>query len=180
MRPPRREKRLCLIGLPIGGRAPEPVIESAERSISMERKLPALNLKAKLVLFMVVLLALTLGAVVGVSLGTQQAIVAATQENLNDLAGLMQISVQELTAVGKTDRERLENYVRSLRDKGIEVSIASSEDKIFYSSNPRLIGASLKPRSKQFVITERLAPDRIPSTATRWGRPRRRPPPPLL
>jgi len=124
----------------------------------MERKLPALNLKAKLVLFMVVLLALTLGAVVGVSLGTQQAIVAATQENLNDLAGLMQISVQELTAVGKTDRDRLENYVRSLRNKGIEVSIASSEDKIFYSSNPRLIGASLKPRSSQFVITERLGP----------------------
>jgi len=122
----------------------------------MEHKLPALNLKAKLVLFMVVLLALTLGAVVGVSLGTQQAIVAATQENLNDLAGLMQISVQELTAVGKTDRERLENYVRSLRNKGIEVSIASSEDVIFYSSNPRLIGASLNPRSKQFVITERL------------------------
>lgn len=122
----------------------------------MQRKLPALNLKAKLVLFMVVLLALTLGAVVGVSLGTQQAIVAATQENLNDLAGLMQISVQELTAVGKTDRDRLENYVRSLRNKGIEVSIASSADVIFYSSNPRLIGASLKPRSKQFVITERL------------------------
>ena len=122
----------------------------------MERKFPALNLKAKLVLFMVVLLALTLGAVVVVSLGTQHAIVAATQENLNDLAGLMQISVQELTAVGKTDRERLENYVKSLRNKGIEVSIASSEDKIFYSSNPRLIGASLKPRSKQFVITERL------------------------
>ncbi len=122
----------------------------------MQNILPALNLKAKLVLFMVVLLALTLGAVVGVSLGTQQAIVAATQENLNDLAGLMQISVQELTAVGKTDRDRLENYVRSLRNKGIEVSIASSEDKIFYSSNPRLIGASLKPPSRQFVITERL------------------------
>ncbi|HTY54321.1 MAG TPA: HAMP domain-containing sensor histidine kinase, partial [Candidatus Binataceae bacterium] len=122
----------------------------------MESRLPALNLKAKLVLFMVVLLALTLGAVVIVSLGTQHAIVTATQENLNDLAGLMQISVQELTAVGKTDRDRLENYVRNLRNKGIEVSIASSEDKIFYSSDPHLIGASLKPRSKQFVITERI------------------------
>ena len=134
----------------------EPASESAGRNTTMEHKLPALNLKAKLVLFMVVLLALTLGAVVVVSLEAQHAVAAATQENLNDLAGLMQVSVQELTAVGKTNRERLENYVRSLREKGIEVSIASSEKVIFSSSNPQLIGVSLKPRSKQFVITERL------------------------
>ena len=122
----------------------------------METKFPALNLKAKLVLFMVVLLALTLGAVVVVSLGTQEAIVTATQENVKELASAIQISVQELTAVGKTDRDRLQNYVRSLHNTGMQVSIASSENLIIDSSNPRLIGAALSPRSKQFVITERL------------------------
>jgi signal transduction histidine kinase len=130
----------------------------------METKFPALNLKAKLVLFMVVLLALTLGAVVVVSLGTQEAIVTATQENVKELASAIQISVQELTAVGKTDRDRLQNYVRSLHNTGMQVSIASSENLIIDSSNPRLIGAALNPRSKQFVITERLGRGSNPDT----------------
>ncbi len=122
----------------------------------MKLRFPALSLKAKLLLIIVVLLAATLGAEVVISLRTQQAIANATRENVKDLAGAIQISVQELTAVGSTDRERLQNYVRNLHNKGLEVSIASSENLIINSSNPKLIGASLNPRSKQVVINEHL------------------------
>jgi hypothetical protein len=122
----------------------------------MKITFPALNLKTKLVAIMVVLLALTLGAAVMVSLRTQAAIVSATEVNFKELASAIQISVRELTAVGKTDHDRLQNYLSNLRSKGIEVSIASSENLIINSSNPRLVGAALKPRSKQVVITERL------------------------
>ena len=122
----------------------------------MKLRFPALSLKAKLLLIIVVLLAATLGAEVVISLSTQQAIANATRENVKDLAGAIQISVQELTAVGSTDRERLQNYVRNLHNKGLEVSIASSENLIINSSNPKLIGASLNPRSKQVVINEHL------------------------
>jgi signal transduction histidine kinase len=122
----------------------------------MKLTFPALNLKTKLVAIMVVLLALTLGAAVTVSLRTQAAIVSATEVNFKELASAIQISVRELTAVGKTDHDRLQNYLSNLRSKGIEVSIASSENLIINSSNPRLVGAALKPRSKQVVITERL------------------------
>ena len=125
----------------------------------MELRFPALNLKAKLLVIIVVLLAATLGAVVMVSLRTQQAIAQAEQRNVKDLAGAIQISVQELTAVGATDRDSLRNYVRNLHNKGMEVSIASSENLIINSSNPRLIGASLNPRSKQAVINEHMAAD---------------------
>ena len=125
----------------------------------MKLRFPALSLKAKLLLIIVVLLAATLGAEVVISLSTQQAIANATRENVKDLAGAIQISVQELTAVGSTDRERLQNYVRSLHNKGLEVSIASSENLIINSSNPKLIGASLNPRSKQVVINEHLGAD---------------------
>jgi hypothetical protein len=45
--------------------------------------LPALNLKAKLIVLMVGLLGLTLGAEVWISLGTQEAIVATTQEKIS-------------------------------------------------------------------------------------------------
>ncbi len=71
----------------------------------MAYRFPALNLKAKLIFLMVGLLALTLGAEVIVSLGTQEAIVESTQEKVSDLTRAIQISVQELTSV-RTDRSR--------------------------------------------------------------------------
>jgi signal transduction histidine kinase len=119
-------------------------------------KFPALNLKAKLILLMMVLLTLTLGAEVWFSLGTQAAIVETTQQRVKDLASAIQISVQELTSVGNTDRDRLHNYVRSLHTKGLEVSIASSQNLIINSSNPRLIGAALMPRSSDRVVAEEI------------------------
>ncbi len=122
----------------------------------MELHLPALNLKAKLIFLMVALLGLTLGAEVWVSLGTQEAIVATTQEKVKDLARAIQISVQELTSVGNTDRDRLHNYVGSLHTKGLEVSIASSQNLIINSSNPQLIGAAIRPKQAEWLTPEQL------------------------
>ena len=76
---------------------------------------------------MVVLLALTLGAEVIVSLGTQQAIVERTQEKVSDLTRAIQISVQELTSVGRPIATGCKTTSRSLRSKGLEVSIASTK-----------------------------------------------------
>src|SRR5882762_5316704 len=111
---------------------------------------------------MVGLLGLTLGAEVWISLGTQEAIVATTQEKVKDLARVIQISVQELTAVGDTDRDRLHSYVGSLHTKGLEVSIASSQNLIINSSNPHLIGAALRPKQAEWLTPEQLRhPDSI-------------------
>jgi signal transduction histidine kinase len=122
----------------------------------MESYFPALNLKAKLIVLMVALLGLTLGAELWVSLGTQEAIVATTQEKVKDLARAIQISVQELTAVGNIDRDRLRDYVASLHTRGIEVSIASSQALILNSSNPHLIGAALHPKQAEWLSPEQL------------------------
>jgi len=111
---------------------------------------------------MVGLLGLTLGAEVWISLGTQEAIVATTQEKVKDLARVIQISVQELTAVGDTDRDRLHSYVGNLHTKGLEVSIASSQNLIINSSNPHLIGAALRPKQAEWLSPEQLRhPDSI-------------------
>lgn len=122
----------------------------------MEFALPALNLKAKLIGLMVLLLALTLGAEVVVSLRTQQAIVEATQRKVTDLANAIQISVQELTSVGPTDPGQLRNYVESLHTGSFEVSIASSRNLIINSSNPKLIGEAINPSFADKVLVERL------------------------
>jgi signal transduction histidine kinase len=110
----------------------------------MAYRFPALNLKVKLIFLMVGLLALTLGAEVIVSLGTQQAIVESTQEKVSDLTRAIQISVQELTSVRPTDPDRLRNYIAGLRSKGLEVSIASTQNLIINSSNPKMIGEALQ------------------------------------
>lgn len=117
---------------------------------------PALNLRAKLIGLMVLLMALTLGAQVVVSLGTQEAIVESTQQKVTDLATAIQISVQELTSVGPTNPERLRDYVKSLQSNSFEVSIASSRNLIINSSNPKLIGEAINPRPADKVIVERL------------------------
>jgi len=108
-------------------------------------RLPAVNLKAKLIALMVTLLALTLGAEILVSLRTQDTIVKTTEKKVQDLASVIQISVQELSSVGATDRDRLQSFVGKLHTNGLEVSIASNQELIINSSNPRLIGAALNP-----------------------------------
>ncbi len=115
----------------------------------MKPYLPGLNLKAKLVLIMVVLLALTMGAAVAVSLSTQNAIVAATEQNVGALANAIHISVRELTAVGKTDPELLQKFVSEEGNEKLEVSIVSTQDLIINSSNPKLIGTALKSGLKR-------------------------------
>ncbi|HYK66064.1 MAG TPA: hypothetical protein VEY94_14065, partial [Patescibacteria group bacterium] len=122
----------------------------------MDSYFPALNLKAKLIVLVVGLLALTLGAEVWVSLGTQAEIVTSTQEKVKDLARVIQIGVQELTAVGNTDRDKLHSYVDNLHTQGLEVSIASSENLILNSSNPQLIGAALRPKQAEWLTPEQL------------------------
>ncbi len=121
----------------------------------MAYRFPALNLKAKLIFLMVLLLGLTLGAEVIVSLGTQEQIVETTQEKVSDLARAIQISVQELTTVGPSDPRRLQDYVASLRSKGLEVSIASTQNLIINSSNPKLIGEALQKSPLDKIIEQR-------------------------
>jgi signal transduction histidine kinase len=134
-------------------------------------KFPALNLKAKLIVLIVGLLALTLGAEVWVSLGTQQAIVDTTQQKVKDLARAIQISVEELTSVGSINRDRLRDYVASLHTAGLEVSIASSQNLIINSSDPSLIGGALRPKTGDVLTPEQLKHPGEPFTipANRFG-----------
>lgn len=107
-------------------------------------RFPALNLKAKLIALITVLLALTLGVQMMASFKAQEAIISTTQEKVKDLASVIQISVQELTSITPTDPNLLQNFVNKYTS-GLEVSIASSKDLIINSSNPKLIGAALNP-----------------------------------
>jgi signal transduction histidine kinase len=128
----------------------------------MSIRFPALSLKAKLMALIVALLALTLGAQVLVTLGTQRAVVRSTQEKIKELARAIQISVQELTSVSPSNPDRLANYVKQLHTKGLRVSIASSERRIINSSDPHLIGAALEPPGDSAGSGHHQGPVRVP------------------
>jgi signal transduction histidine kinase len=135
----------------------------------MKFRFPALNLKAKLILLMVTLLGLTLGAQVIASLETQERIVETTQQKVTDLARAIQISVEELTSVGPTDHDRLQSYVSSLHTQGLEVSIASTQNLIINSSNPKLIGSALRPGAVDRAALERLGHGRAAVQPIKFG-----------
>ena len=128
----------------------------------MRIEFPVLSLKAKLIGLIVALLALTLGAEMLVSLKAEEVIVKTTQNKVKDLASVIQISVQELTSVAATDRDRLQNYVARLHTRGLEVSIASNQDLIINSSDPKLIGAALNPEMVRALLATRVGRSRDP------------------
>ncbi len=128
----------------------------------MGLKLPVLGLTTKLMALMVMLLAVTLGAQLLDSLRTQQEIIDTTQERVKDLAGAIQISVQELTSVAATDRTALASYVQGLGGRGLEVSIASDRRRIINSSNPQLIGTALTRAATESATVRRAETPRMP------------------
>jgi signal transduction histidine kinase len=109
----------------------------------MKSYFPPLSLKAKLMALMVMLLGLTLGAEVLVSIETQRIIVTDTQRRVKDLARAIQISVEDLTSVSAIDHDRLAQFVNGLRTTGLQVSIASDRNLIINSSDPKLVGEAL-------------------------------------
>ena len=81
--------------------------------------------------------------------------------------------MQELTSVGHTDPDRLRNYVASLHSKGLEVSIASTQNLIINSSNPKIdrrragIPRSKPPSDRRAVAMRRRSAGQAPAGSGR-------------
>ena len=127
----------------------------------MRIEFPALNLKAKLIALIVTLLAMTLGAEMLVSLKAEE--VDRQDHAEKGQRPCERDSDQRAgTDLDGGDRSRPAAELRErLHTRGLEVSIASNQDLIINSSNPKLIGAALNPEIVRALM------------ATRSGNPRR-------
>jgi hypothetical protein len=67
------------------------------------------------------------------------------------------------------DRDRLQDFVAKLPNKGLEVSIASSENLIINSSNPKLVGAALIPPGDDSIVTRQVLLPEEPQIAELAG-----------
>jgi len=81
-------------------------------------------------------------------------IAEAIQNQNEDLSQAFQISFEEITTQGFTNQARLQDFVATLKRKGVkEISILSNERQVLESSNPNKVGKVIPPKHKDFLIT---------------------------
>lgn len=87
-------------------------------------------------------------------------IVNAVQNQNEDLSQAFQISVDEITTQGFTNQARLQDFITTLKRKGVkEISILSNQREVLESSNPQKVGKVIPPKHKDFLVTGALGDD---------------------
>ncbi len=115
------------------------------------------SLKTKLLFMMLFLSFLSIVILFTLYTRSERALIERVEKHTLDLSNAIQISVEELTTEGRTDEERLTEYLKRLNTKGVkEVSIISNEEEVIASSNPRRVGMKLNQKRRDYMITARL------------------------
>ncbi|HMC82973.1 MAG TPA: ATP-binding protein [Candidatus Polarisedimenticolia bacterium] len=123
-----------------------------------------LRIGTKLTLMVLTLMALTLGMLFFTYEHYEKLLVDMVQNQTEDLSKALEISVQQLTSRGQTDKQLLQDYVQRLSARGVtEISILSTERLVLASSNQAKVGTRVHPprrgTGKPLVITGTIGDD---------------------
>jgi signal transduction histidine kinase len=120
------------------------------------------GLQFKLTVVMLILFVCSLGSVyIPYHLG-RDSLKRELEESFLELSNAISVSVDQMTAPGDSERDRLLRYVELLKKSGIrEVSIVDEDMGVVDSTNPAAIGrpAKVKLKSKQLVINATFGDD---------------------
>jgi signal transduction histidine kinase len=115
-----------------------------------------LSLTKKLILMMLFLTAILLVTLITIYWQSEKNLMAQIESQTAELAQAVQVGVEEVTG-GTTNETRLEQYLKSLKTKGIkEISIISNADEIIASTNPKNVGTPVSQRKKELIIKAEL------------------------
>jgi nitrogen fixation/metabolism regulation signal transduction histidine kinase len=115
-----------------------------------------LSLTKKLILMMLFLTAILLVTLITIYWQSEKNLMAQIESQTAELAQAVQVGVEEVTG-GTTSETRLEQYLASLKTKGIkEISIISNADEIIASTNPKNVGTPLSQKKKELIIKAEL------------------------
>jgi len=99
------------------------------------------NLNAKLVIIMLTLLLLTMLTLFALNQMSQTKLVREIQESSTAISEILQMSVEDLTSETEVETSRLEDYLKEVRNKGVnEINIINTDGEIIDSSDPEKIG----------------------------------------
>jgi len=115
-----------------------------------------LSLTKKLILMMLFLTAILLITLITIYWQSEKNLMAQIESQTAELAQAVQVGVEEVTG-GTTNESRLEQYLASLKTKGIkEISIISNADEIIASTNPKQVGTAVSQKKKELIIKAEL------------------------
>jgi len=115
-----------------------------------------LSLTKKLILMMLFLTAILLVILITIYWQSEKNLMAQIESQTAELAQAVQVGVEEVTG-GTTNESRLEQYLSSLKTKGIkEISIISNADEIIASTNPKQVGTAVSQKKKELIIKAEL------------------------
>lgn len=119
--------------------------------------LPRLSLNKKLVALMLFQSFSIIAVLVFLYYQTETSIYNEFEKQIADLSKGIQMGVEEVTGSGLPDENRLQNYLKKLKTKGVkEVSIISNSDRIISSTDPRNIGKWITRTKKELIFRAEL------------------------
>jgi hypothetical protein len=139
-----------------------------------------LSLTKKLICMMLFLTAILLITLITIYWQSEKNMMAQIESQTAELAQAVQVGVEEVTG-GATSETRLDQYLTSLKTKGIkEISIISNADEIIASTNPNKVGTPVSEKKKELIIKAELGNRRRPGgQGLQRHHPRHRRPGPL-
>ena len=115
------------------------------------------TLRAQLLIVMFAMMVLVVGIVVYLQDVAEEKMLDLVQQQMTNLTKAVEISVDNITAKGSTDRTRLQNAISELHKRGVaEVSILSNQQEVLLSSDPRKVGSRLSISPDEFLIQEKI------------------------
>ncbi len=121
--------------------------------IYLSLKYKRLGLRGQLLLIMLLLTLITVASLAYIHQRSEEKIFDLVEDQIDNLTKAIEISVEQITAEGKTDEARLSEYIKTLKKKGIkEISILSNDQEVIISSNPKRLGTRLSVDRNEMII----------------------------
>ncbi len=116
-----------------------------------------LSLNKKLIAMMLFLSAILLSVFLVLQFQAEQALIKEFEKQTEDLSKAIQVGVEKVTADNIGAKSGVEQYIKTLKSKGIkEISVISNDEEIVASSNPNKVGLIVSPHRKELIIKAQL------------------------
>ena len=116
-----------------------------------------LSLNKKLISMMIFLSFILLSILLILHWQAETAMISEFEKQTAELSKAIQVGVEKVTANKLGSESGVEQYIKTLKSKGIkEISVISDAEEIIASSNPNKVGLRVSPKRKELIIKAKL------------------------
>ncbi len=116
-----------------------------------------MSLNKKLIFMMLFLSSVLLSILLSLYWQSEKLLITEMETQTTELSKAIQVGVERVTTSGSSTESGLEQYLKTLKSKGIkEVSVISNTDEIIASTNPTKVGTPVGPKRRELIIKAQL------------------------